>query len=307
MKQPLICIVGPTAVGKTDIAFQLAQRTKREIISCDSMLVYREPVVITSKPPQAYLSEVPHHLMNLVSVVRNYNAYDFSRAASALLSQEYPRRNFIITGGSGLYLDILLYGIFDEGKGRSRRNEILAEALAQKDPKGYLCSQLAQVDPQSLTEIDTQNIRRLVRALEVFYASGEKFSEKKKKRTGGILDKYPVKIFGLFLERKLLYEKINQRTKNMFQNGAPAEVQELLKLPLSVTARKIIGISEIEGALRGAYSLEHAQELVSKNTRHLAKRQLTWFRRKKDITWLDISQKTQKEVIEFLEQELNTV
>ncbi len=288
MRFPLIFIVGPTAVGKTAVSLELACRIGADILSCDSMLVYKEPRIITSKPAPEILREFRHYLIDVVSVEEEYNVYDFFKSAREVISRVFSEKPLIVVGGSGLYFNILLYGIFaGPGPDKSLRQKILSEAESFGDVNKYLYKKLKRVDPQVLETISFNDTRRMVRALEVYYLSGQRLSDKKKQRARGIRQEYPVKIFGLYKERNLLCRDINNRTKQMFRQGAVEEVEKLLQMKLSLTAKKIIGISQIKSYLEGRYSRTEALELMARDTRRYAKRQFTWFRKEKDLAWIN--------------------
>ncbi len=284
----IIFIVGPTATGKTELSFNLSKQIKAEIVSCDSMLVYREPKIITSKPPEKILKEIKHHFINIISVKDTYDVFQYYIEATKVISDLYLRRRpVVVCGGTGLYMKAILDGIF---KGSSRNDKLRQNLEKEAKEKGNLSiyNKLKEIDPPAAEKISPNDTKRIIRALEVYYTTGIPISKKQKEKRG-LWGKYPIKIFGLTMERKILYEKINKRTEEMFREGAVEEVKNLLEMPLSITAQKIIGISEIKGYLEGKYSLDYARNLMAKNTRNFAKRQFTWFKRDKRIQWIDAS------------------
>ena len=288
----IVFITGPTAAGKSDIAFRVAKETGAEIISCDSMLVYKEPRIITSKPPEYMLDEVRHHFIDIISVSETYNVFSYYAEAVKLIADLHAKKvPIIICGGSGLYMKALLDGIF---KGSSRNNELRVSLEEEAKIKGNntLYKRLKSVDPAAARRIFPNDLKRIIRALEVYYTAGVPISEKQKEREG-IWGKFTVKVFGVGIERSRLYKRINERVGRMFDEGAVSEVNELIKRPLSVTAAKIIGISEIKGYLEGKYAQYEAKRLMAKNTRNFAKRQLTWFRGDKRIEWINSSDSTE--------------
>jgi tRNA dimethylallyltransferase len=290
---PIIFIVGATAVGKTDIAYQLASKLKAEIISADSMLIYKEPRVITSKPLEAMLIEIPHHFVNIISVEQNYSVFDYFTAATKTIQGIFAqRRPVVICGGSGLYVKALLDGIF-EGVSKDADLRKKLEEEAKTYGKDYLHEELRKVDPETAAKVS--DLRRIIRALEVYHLTGLPLS-KKKQEAKGLWGSLPIKIFGFKLARETLYDRINRRVDEMFEKGAIDEVRQLLKLNLSLTAKKIIGIKEISGYLKGEYNIEEAKELMKKNTRNFAKRQLTWFRPEKRIEWVGIDKLTSTQI-----------
>jgi len=281
----VIFIVGPTATGKTEVAFQLARIIKAHIISCDSMAIYKEPSIITSKPSEYMLKEVAHHFVNVVSVEDTYSVFDYFTAAIKIIqdlsAQKCP---IVVCGGSGLYVKALLDGIF-EGVGKDDALRKKLEEKARDYGKEHLHDELKRIDPETAAKVN--DLRRIIRALEVYYTTGTPLS-KKKQEAKGLWEILPIKIFGLKLAREALYARINERVEKMFEEGVVQEAERLSKLKLSLTAEKIIGIKEISGYLNGEYNIEEAKELMKKNTRNFAKRQGTWFNADKRIEWINI-------------------
>ena len=280
---PIIFIAGPTASGKTDLAGILAQGLNAEIISCDSMQVYKEPQVITSKPSRAWLAKIPHHFIDIVTVESPYSVYDYYLKATRKVEELVVHgKNVIVCGGTGMYMKAVLDGIF-EGSGKNE--EVRAKLEIQSNAELY--RELQRVDPDSAQKISVNDKRRLVRALEVYQTSGVAISQRQKE-ISGLWGKRDIRIFGLKLERSLLYARIDKRVDAMFAAGAIDDVKRLLQLKLSLTAGKIIGIKEIKSYLDGEASLEEAKEAIANNTRHYAKRQMTWFKKDKRIEWIDV-------------------
>ena len=282
----MIFVVGPTAVGKTKFAHLLAKKIDGEIISVDSISIYRGMDIISSKPSGARRKEIPYHLIDIVGVEEEYNAAKFINAAASHVRRILGRKKVpVITGGSGLYVNSLLYGLF---KARAE-NPALREKLnqeAQRLGPEKLYRRLEMLDAEAAAKIHPNNTRRIIRALEVCILTRDKFSKVKEKRNG-LLDKYDVTIFGLYLNRDILYERIDGRVDKMFKDGIVEEVRLLLKSKLSKTANQALGIKEIKGYLNGDYGLDKARCLLKRNTRHFAKRQITWFKRNKAIIWID--------------------
>jgi len=298
---PLVFIIGPTAVGKTEVGVELAKRMSAEIISCDSMLVYKEPRVLVDKPDDKALKEIKHHMVDIVSVEEEFDVYKFKKEVDSIITQ-YPEKRFIFVGGSGLYAKVLLDGIFEGGGSSPQLRENLLR-IAQEKGVSSLYEKLKEVDPPASTKINPQDLKRIIRALEVYYLTNKPISLRQKEAKG-YWGKFPIKIFGLYLERKLLYERINQRVEDMFRRGAVDEVRYLLKLNLSKTAEKILGIKEIKGFLEGRYTLQQAKELLKRNTRHFAKRQYTWFKKDKRIEWVEVKGLTFEEVTSKIRERL---
>lgn len=293
----IIFIVGPTATGKSEIAFKLAERICGCIISCDSMLVYKEPKIITSKPSPDILKKIKHYFVDIISVKDTYNVFLYFKEATELIKKLYKERiPTIVCGGTGLYFKALLDGIFEGASADEKlRQELKKEA--EKKGKEYLYNKLKKIDPQTAEKISPSDLKRIIRALEVYYLTGKTISWYKK-RSKGLWGEVPIKIFGLTLERNLLYKRINERVEDMFRKGAVEEVKKILEIGPSITAEKIIGIKEIGLFLEGQVSLEEAKELMKKNTRHFAKRQFTWFRKDERIDWIDVERKSLNSLVE---------
>lgn len=291
----IVFIVGPTAIGKSEVSFLLAEELKAEIISADSMLVYREPQIIVSKPSLEVLTKIKHHFIDIISVEQTYNVFNYYQAARDKIQELSKKdKNLIVCGGSGLYLKALCDGIYE---GIDKNQELRQELSDKAKTKGnqYLYQELKRVDSVSAEKISVNDLKRIIRALEVFYIGGVPISQKQQ-QSKGLYDKFPLRLFGLTQDRNELYQRVNIRTDEMFEKGAIAEVKELLKLDLSLTAQKIIGIKEIEQYLKGEIDQKQAKELIKKNTRNFAKRQLTWFRKDKRIEWIDIDNRKPEEI-----------
>ncbi|MEM7816782.1 MAG: tRNA (adenosine(37)-N6)-dimethylallyltransferase MiaA [Candidatus Aenigmatarchaeota archaeon] len=291
----VVFIVGPTATGKTEIAFLLTKELNGEIVSCDSTLVYKEPQIITSKPPSYMLEEVKHNFVGIISVEDDYNVFSYYTSAKKKILELVNENKFVcVCGGSGLYFQAILDGIFEGvGKDPNLRKEL--QEKAELYGTEFLYKKLQEVDYLTAEKISKNDLKRIIRALEVYYLTGIPISQKKIEAKG-LYGNIHLKIFGLSLERKILYERINQRVEKMFNLGAVEEVKKLLKLNLSITAEKIIGIREIKAYLEGKYNLEKAKEEMKKNTRHFAKRQITWFKKDSRIDWIDIADLSAQEI-----------
>ncbi|MCB9771423.1 MAG: tRNA (adenosine(37)-N6)-dimethylallyltransferase MiaA [Candidatus Omnitrophica bacterium] len=292
----IIFIVGPTAVGKTDVALKLAGEIPSEIISCDSMQVYRDVSIASSKPSLSEQKKVPHHLLDVVSVEEKFDVAVFNRMARKEIEVIFARKRCpIVVGGSGMYMQILLDGIFDAGgKNVALRNKL--EERAQTEGPAVLYKELQKVDHAAAAKIHANDARRIVRALEVFYTIQKPISQLRENRSG-LWGHYPVTVFGLNRERDELYRRINLRVEQMFSDGLLKEVKAISGRQLSETACRIIGVKEVLSYLAGECDLNAAKELMKMNTRRFAKRQLTWFRRDKRINWLMIGPKDTVELI----------
>jgi tRNA dimethylallyltransferase len=296
MKKKIICLIGPTAVGKTDVAVILARRIGAEIISCDSMQIYKGIDIATSKPTKKQRELAPHHLLDIVKPYQEYNAARFRIAAKKAIKEIQQRGKIpLIIAGTGLYLDALLDGLFT-GPGQNAKLRKKFSQQAQRYGIMYLYSRLKKVDPQAAQNIHAHDFRRISRALEVYTLTRKPISQWKKE-TYGIRDKYAIHIFGLQRQRDDLYTRIEERVDRMFRQGLIAEIKRLTKQKLSRTAKSVLGYKEVKGFLDGLYSRDEAKRLLQKNTRRYAKRQCTWFRREKAVRWIDIGAKQSAKLV----------
>lgn len=287
MKPSLIFLVGPTAVGKTAVAAALAKKIGAEIVSCDSMQIYKGMDIITSKPPLKLQKDVPHYLVGVLRADREYDVSRYVRDAAKKIKEIVSKGRIpLVTGGTGLYMSALIDGIFKE-KPISKDVRSRLYAQAQDKGSGYLHKRLQAVDPEAAGKIHPNDTKRIARALEVFIATGKPISYLQKQRKG-LSAKYDIRIFCLDMPRNKLYERIDSRVEEMFKKGLVSEVGGLLKLKLSRTAGYAIGIRELKGYFEGSCGLDEARQLMKRNSRLYAKRQLTWFRKDRRIKWVKI-------------------
>lgn len=299
-KKYLINIVGPTAVGKTALAIKLARHFKTEILSSDSRQFYRELAIGTAKPTIDELKLVKHHFIDTLSVTDLYSAGDFERDALELLPslfQKYPV--VVMVGGSGLYIQALLEGL-DPAAGR---NEVLRQELKElHEKKGLpaLQERLKSVNPDAYQTIALQNPQRVMRAIEMAELSITSIKKDPAKRIF-----VPLTI-GLDLPREELYHRINLRVDQMMKAGLLDEVKSMMDFRQTY-ALQTVGYKELFAYLDGSISLEEAIRLIKQHTRNYAKRQLTWFRRMKDIHWFDPGQETEiiRDLTNRIEDEIN--
>ncbi len=281
MLKPLIAIAGPTASGKTDVVLEMSRHLPLEAISCDSMQVYKRMPILTQVPAPETQKKIPTHLVSFLEPEEEYNASLFRQAAQEIARTITGRKKIpVIVGGTGLYLRALLNGLFDAPSGISDKNEALRQELLAEEVRlgpGHLHQKLSSCDPSSAAKIHSRDLRRLVRALEVFILTGKPISEQKKNRKGIRAD-YATRLFFLNRNRADLYERINRRVEKMFKEGVVGEAQALEGRVLSQTAQMALGLREVQAYLKKERTLEETKELIKKNTRNYAKRQLSWFR-----------------------------
>ena len=283
MGKHLITIIGPTAIGKTTLAIKIANYFKTEIVSADSRQFYKEMNIGTAKPSTSELNSIKHHLINNKSVNDDYNIYDYEKDALKSIESIFNKKDIaILVGGSGLYINTVLYGL-DEIPGISA--EVRNSLYLDLELKGIkkLQEKLKLLDPSSYRSIDINNPRRLIRALEVSISTGKSYSsflkKKKKKRDFNII------VLGMNQERLDLYKKINTRVDNMVENGLINEVKELYTLK-GLNTLNTIGYREVFNYIEDKYSLDECINEIKKNTRRYAKRQLTWFKSINRVEWI---------------------
>ena len=284
MSKFLITIVGPTAIGKTSLAIKLAKHYKTEVISADSRQFYRELNIGTAKPSKDELSSVKHHLINNISVTDKYDISQFESDSTKIINNLFKKKDYIIlVGGSGLYIDTILYGIDKIPYVKESIREKLNKEFQNNGLRNLLV-QLKKIDPKSYKNIDLNNHRRVIRALEVSISSKKPYSsfltESVKKSN------YNEIIIGLNCDRDKLHSLINKRVDKMIQCGLIEEVEKMIKFK-KLNALNTIGYKEIFDYLDNNISLEESIEKIKTNTRRFAKRQLTYFRSNKTINWFD--------------------
>lgn len=282
MKNTLVVIAGPTAVGKTAASIEIAKQLKCEIISADSRQFYRELNIGTAKPDAAQLKEIKHYFINNLSLDDEYNAGKFEAEAVALIEEKLKISDYIIlTGGSGLYIDAVLYGFDTLPEADLKLRNSLHRELEEKGIE-YLQEKLKESDAEYYNQVDLQNPQRLIRALEVCILTGKPYSSFRKKKPVKRTFK-TIKIC-LNVDRKELYNRINRRTDEMIHAGLVDEVKSISGY-FDKNALQTVGYSELISYLNGETDFETAVELIKRNTRRYAKRQLTWFRRDSGYKW----------------------
>ena len=278
----LIVVLGPTAVGKTSVGIQLAKHFGTEIISADSRQMFRELPIGTAAPSVAEMQGIPHHFIGNLSVAERCDAGQWAQQARALLDELFKKRKVVIcVGGSGLYIDALLNGM-DE---LPERNDALRNELQELfREKGIIPLQekLQALDPEYYAEVDIQNHKRLIRAIEVCMLSGEKYSEMRSGKPADL--PFNVVKIGLEMDRGKLYERINHRVDEMIKAGLEAEARSVIQYRDN-NALATVGYREMFDYFDGKISLEKAVELIKQHSRNYAKRQMTWWRRDSTIKW----------------------
>lgn len=288
-KKPLIILTGPTAVGKTDLSLLLAKKVTGEIISADSMQVYKKMDIGTAKIMPEEMDGVRHHLIDILDPSEDFNVVLFKKYALAAMDEIYSRNHIpIITGGTGFYIQALLYDInFDENDGdMSYRHEL--EELAAAYGVSKLHDMLKAVDPDSAAAIHENNVKRVIRALEFYKKTGKQISkhnEEERARTSP----YNFAYFVLNNSRDVLYNRIDRRVDIMLENGLVDEVKALMDQGYTrdMVSMQGLGYKEIIDYLSGDISYDEAVYILKRDTRHFAKRQITWFKRERDVIWVN--------------------
>ena len=289
-KKPLIIITGPTAVGKTNLSIDLAKKIQGEIISADSMQVYRGMDIGTAKITKEEMDGVPHHLIDILNTDEPFNVAIFQEKARQAIDEIYNRKHIpIIVGGTAFYIQALLYGIdFTEEEHDNSYRDQLGEMSNSEEGKISLHEMLQKIDPEYAKTVHYNNAKRVIRALEYHHFTGKKFSEYNEEQRMRNAE-YDFKYFVLTDDRAVLYDRINKRVDIMASSGLLDEVTALYhqNLPREYTSMQGVGYREVFEYLDGNCTYEEAIEEIKKNTRHFAKRQLTWFRKEENVTWVD--------------------
>ncbi|SFJ50450.1 tRNA dimethylallyltransferase [Thermoflavimicrobium dichotomicum] len=288
MNQDLLVIVGPTAVGKTALSLKLAKEFSGEIISGDSMQVYRQMDIGTAKATVEERKEVPHHMIDLIDPDTSFSVQEFQQLAQKSILEVYLRGHLpMLVGGTGLYVESITHGYHMPRVPENREYRAKLAALAEKEGNEALHRRLQEVDPETASRLHPNDRRRIIRALEVYNETGKRFSELKKKEPSP----YRLLWIGLTMPRPLLYQRINERVDQMMAKGLVDEVRKLKEKGYhrGLTSMQAIGYKEIISYLDGEMTLEEAVDLIKKGTRKFAKRQLSWFRRIPEIHWFDVT------------------
>ncbi len=286
----VICIVGSTATGKSGLAIELAKILDGEIVSADSMQIYRGFTVGTAKVMSDEMQGIPHHLIDIIAPDATFSVAEYCEYAQKAIDDILRRRKVpVLVGGTGLYIDSLMSGIsFDEMQIDEDYRESLVR-LAQDKGNDAVWQQLSEIDPVSAQALHPNNLRRVIRALEIHHITGQPFSVYAKQARGEA--PYSVVYIGLrYRDRQKLYNRIDQRVDEMMENGLLDELRNLIEqgVPTNCQAFQAIGYKELIPVLDGERILDEAIELIKRNSRRYAKRQYTWFKRNSDIHWIDV-------------------
>ncbi|MEK3908402.1 tRNA (adenosine(37)-N6)-dimethylallyltransferase MiaA [Oceanobacillus sp. FSL W7-1309] len=304
MKKNVVAIMGPTAVGKTKLSIELAKRFNGEIISGDSMQVYKGLDIGTAKIKQAEMQGIPHHMLDIRGPDEDFSAADFKALVQQYIAEITARGKLpIIVGGSGLYIQAALY---DYNFSDRKRDPLLTkemEEIVELEGIMPLYQRLEQIDPEQAKKIHPNNHRRVIRALEIYETTGMTMSEYEKNQV--MESPYNPILLGLEMPRALLYERINDRVDQMIEKGLKTEVKKVYDEGYaSCQSMKAIGYKEWISYFKGEQSLEGTVELLKRNSRRYAKRQYTWFKNKMDVTWYSVTPSTIDEDFTLIFEEL---
>ena len=288
LKPNIYVIGGPTASGKSKLAVELAKRINGEIISADSMQIYKDMNIGTAKLTKEEMQGIKHHLLDFVSPEERYSVANFKTDAKIKIEEILKKgKTPIIVGGTGLYIDSMIYGIeFQDEKIDKEYREELNE-LAEKEGLERLYEEARKIDPEAMKKISINDKKRIIRVLEIYHKTGKTKTEVEKESKKNEI-KYNYKMFAITMNREKLYERIEKRVDQMIEQGLIEEVQSILnKYHKFPTAMQGLGYKEVVEYLENKLTKEEMIEKIKKKTRHYAKRQLTWFRKNKETIWLD--------------------
>ena len=296
-KNKVIVICGPTASGKTALSIELAKQINGEIVSCDSMQIYKDMNIGTAKPTTEEMQGIKHYLIGYVSPEERYSVADYKKDAKRAIKEIIEKGKMpIVVGGTGLYLDSLIYEIEyqDIKLDEAYRNQL--EKEVQEKGLEALYERAKMIDPKAIEKISATDKKRILRILEIYHATGktktEQEIESRKKEV-----EYDYKVYALNWDREKLYNRINKRVDIMIEQGLIQEVEEILqKYQKFPTAMQGLGYKEVVDYLNGIYTKEEMVEKIKMETRRYAKRQLTWFRKNKQTIWLDAEDTIQKNI-----------
>ncbi|MFD2657122.1 tRNA (adenosine(37)-N6)-dimethylallyltransferase MiaA [Gracilibacillus thailandensis] len=298
MKEKLVVIVGPTAVGKTALSIEVAKKFNGEVISGDSMQIYKGLDIGTAKVTEAEKAGIPHYMIDILDPVDSFSVADFQKQVQENIDRIQEKDKLpVIAGGTGLYIQSVLYDYQFAASERSNEYHEQIEMEMERDGIDSVYQRLMQIDPLQAEKIHPNNRRRLIRALEVYDRTGMTMTEYQQKQQEE--SRYDFRIIGLEMDRPLLYERINQRVDQMVEEGLIEEVRRLYQAGLENTqAMRGIGYKEILPYLKGEQSLEEAINNLKRNSRRFAKRQYTWFKNKMPVDWYSITVETKNQVFQ---------
>ncbi len=309
-KYPLIILLGPTAVGKTSLSLDIAEEINAEIISADSMQIYKDMDIGTDKIKEEYRKIIKHHMIDIITPENQFSVADYQKKVDKIIPKIVGRGKIpLMVGGTGLYINAIVEGFTlpQMEKNNELRKKLKREAEVYGNK--YIHEKLNSIDPDLAQKLHPNDLRRVIRGIEIYEQTGKTktyFEKKQEQRP----PRYNYLKIGLKRSRQSLYERINLRVEQMIKKGLIKETKMLRKkYDLSKTALQALGYKEIINFLDNNYDKDEAIRLIKRNTRHLAKKQLTWFKRDEDINWFNLSDNNNtvyKEILELIESELNS-
>ena len=302
MKPTVYVICGPTASGKSRLAVELAKKINGEIVSADSMQIYKDMNIGTAKVDESEMENIKHYLIDFIRPDSRYSVSDFKRDAEQAIDEIIKKNKTpIVVGGTGLYIDSLIYGIeFQDEEFDLEYREYLNH-VADKEGLEKLYEEARKIDPKAMEKISQNDKKRIIRVLEIYHKTGKTKTEQEiESRSKEV--KYDFKVFAINLDRAVLYKRIEQRVDNMIDKGLIEEVQYILKnYSKFPTAMQGLGYKEVVEYLNNEITKEDMIEKIKKETRHYAKRQLTWFRKNKKIVWIDGEKEVEDQINSILQ------
>ena len=306
MREQIVALVGPTAVGKTELSLQLAQDLDGEIISADSMQIYKGMDIGTAKASTQERELIPHHMLDIIEPEEEFSVADYQEQVDQLIPEIVERNNLpMLVGGTGLYVKSLIEGfIFPDMETDWDLRDRLEEE-AEEHGTEYVHDKLKEIDPKLADKLHPNDLRRVIRGIEVYRKTGKTsthFKEKAKERP----PRYQAVKIGLTRDREKLYERINQRVDLMMEEGLFEEVKELYEsgCDLELKSMQALGYKQLINHFEGEYDLEEAIRLIKRDTRHFAKRQLNWFSRDDEIIWFDVGEYDFEELVAAVKKEI---
>ena len=303
MKKPkVIVICGPTASGKTALGVELAKKINGEVVSCDSMQIYKDMTIGTAKPTSEEMQGIKHYLIDFVSPDRRYSVAEFKKDATNAIEEIISKgKTPILVGGTGLYIDSLIYGIEYNNIVIDKKYRKDLNRIAENGGLETLYKKAIEIDKKAMEKISPNDKKRIIRVLEIYKATGKTKTEQELESRKNKV-KYDYKIFAIDMDRNILYDRINKRVDMMIKNGLIEEVEKLLeKYSEFPTAMQGLGYKEVVEFLNGNFTKEEMIEKLKMQTRRYAKRQLTWFRKNKQTIWIDGTKDMQNNIDIILE------
>ncbi|MCX7884487.1 MAG: tRNA (adenosine(37)-N6)-dimethylallyltransferase MiaA [Caloramator sp.] len=314
MKKNVIIIAGPTASGKTSLSIELSKRIDGEIVSADSMQIYKYMDIGSAKPTIDEMQGIPHHMIDIIKPEEEFSVALYRQKAGECIDDIISRgKKPIVVGGTGLYINSITYPLDFTNTAQDKEYRSYLQKLAENFGGEYIHNMLKEVDIESAARLHPNDIKRIIRALEVYKNTGKTMTEYKLESKLKDIE-YNFAYMGLYMDRQKLYDRINKRVDEMFEKGLVDEVKKLKEMGYNknMTSMQGIGYKEVFDYLDGLYTLDEVKDIIKQNTRRYAKRQLTWFRREERIHWIDIDKfNNTDEILEnmiyYIESKFNLV